>query len=119
MESGKWKKKICEQMRSIDLNPDEYKPVIDTLADILEQRDAVLQKYIDNGAQPVVEHAIRGGGMNYTKNPLLILWNDVNGQALAHWRELCLTPSAYKKTMGVLAVKDKKTSALVEALKSL
>jgi hypothetical protein len=53
------------------------------------------------------------------KNPLLMLWNDLNTQALAHWRELCLTPTSYRKMTGSQPTSDKKTSALVEALKAL
>ena len=35
-----------------------------------------------------------------TKNPLLVLWDDLNKSALAYWRELGLTPSSYKKMTG-------------------
>lgn len=118
MDAKKWKTVIKRQVKSIDFDPKKYEAIIQTLSDILEQRDAVYEQYIDEGAQPVVEYTNKGGATNTTKNPLLILWNDLNGQALTYWRELGLTPSSYKKMVGTQP-KDKKTSALVEALKSL
>jgi hypothetical protein len=47
-----------------------------------------------------------------------MLWTDLNTQALAYWRELGLTPSAYKKMTGGTKAEEK-GSALVEALKAL
>ena len=119
MEAGKWKLKINKQIKNIGLEPKEYASIVQTLSDILEQRDAVYGQYIDEGAMPIVEYTNKGGATNTTKNPLLVLWNYLNGQALTYWRELCLTPAAYKKMTGAQPAKDKKTSARVEALKSL
>jgi hypothetical protein len=53
-----------------------------------------------------------------TKNPLLVLWDDLNKSALAYWRDLGLTPSGLKK-ISADAMKPKKTSALAEALRDL
>lgn len=53
-----------------------------------------------------------------TKNPLLVLWDDLNKSALAYWRELGMTPSSYKKMTGD-APKKEKGGGLAEALKSL
>ena len=54
-----------------------------------------------------------------TKNPLLVLWDELNKTALAYWRELGLTPSAYKKITGEGAKKDTKAKGLAAALASL
>ena len=53
-----------------------------------------------------------------TKNPLLVLWDDLNKTALAYWRELGLTPSSYKKMTGD-APKKEKPQGLVEVLSKL
>ena len=119
MEAGKWKVKINRQIKNIGLEPKEYVSIVQTLSDILEQRDAVYDQYIEEGAEPIVEYTNKVGATNTAKNPLLVLWNDLNGQALTYWRELCLTPSAYRKMTGAQPTKDKKTSALVEALRNL
>lgn len=119
VEAGKWKLKINKQIKNIGLEPKEYASIVQTLSDILEQRDAVYAQYQEEGAVPIIEYTNKGGATNTAKNPLLILWNDLNSQALTHWRELCLTPAAYKKMTGAQPAKDKKTSALVEALKNL
>ena len=95
MEAKKWKTKISANLKQIKVEPKQYEAVINTLADILEQRDACLAKYVEDGAVPIMEYTNKGGATNTVKNPLLILWTDLNTQALAYWRELGLTPSAY------------------------
>lgn len=118
MEAKKWKTKISANLKQIKVEPKQYEAIINTLADILEQRDACLAKYIEDGAIPIMEYTNKGGATNTVKNPLLILWTDLNTQALSYWRELGLTPSAYKKMTGG-AKTEKENSALVEALKSI
>ena len=99
------------------MDPKKYVAVICTLSDILEQRDGTYEEYMYEGAQKIVEYTNKGGATNVVKNPLLVLWSDLNAQALAYWRELGLTPSAYKKMSGDKPAE--KGSALVEALKGL
>lgn len=53
-----------------------------------------------------------------TKNPLLVLWDDLNKSALAYWRDLGLTPAGLKK-IDETAVRRKKTSSLADAIKIL
>jgi len=52
------------------------------------------------------------------KNPLLILWDDLNKSALAYWRELGLTPSSFRKMTGGVKEKEEK-GGLAAALASL
>ena len=118
MTAKQWKNKIAASLKVIKVDPKQYRAVIETLADILEQRDACLARYVEDGAEPVVEYTNKGGATNTVKNPLLIVWTDLNTQALAYWRELGLTPSAYKKMTGGTKAEEK-GSALVEALKAL
>ena len=110
MEAKKWKTKISANLKKIKVEPKQYEAVINTLADILEQRDACLAKYIEDGAVPIMEYTNKGGATNTVKNPILILWTDLNTQALAYWRELGLTPSAYKKMTGGKPVEEKEST---------
>lgn len=117
MDARRWKTKINRAVSANGLDPKQYVAVISTLSDILEQRDGTYEEYLYQGAEKVVEHTNQGGATNTVKNPLLILWTDLNTQALAYWRELGLTPSSYKKITGDKPAE--KGSALVEALKGL
>ena len=118
MTAIKWKNLIKKQLEWLGQTETAYDSVVSTLADILEQRDVVYQQYIDGGCEPVREYTNKGGATNLTKNPLLVLWDDLNKSALAYWRELGLTPSSYKKMTGD-SPKKEKVSGLAAALKNL
>ena len=53
------------------------------------------------------------------KNPLLAVWDDLNKTALAYWRELGLTPAAYKKISGEGTSRDGEPKGLAKALAEL
>ena len=118
MTANQWKNRINQQLSALGQTEKAYDSVVSTLADILEQRDAVYRKYVDGGCEPVREYTNKGGATNMTKNPLLVLWDDLNKSALSYWRELGMTPSSYKKMTGD-APKKEKGGGLAEALKSL
>lgn len=118
MTAKRWKNRIKRQLSALDQRDDVYGPVINTLADILEQRDNVYQQYLDGGCQVVREYTNKGGATNLTKNPLIVLWDDLNKSALAYWRELGLTPSSYKKITGA-AAEPPKAKGIAAALQSL
>ena len=105
MDTGAWEKIIKKMCREKGITPKEYAPLIATLAGILEKRDDALDLW----------HTNKGGATNIVKNPLLILWDDLNKSALAYWRELGLTPSSYKKVSGDGPTKEK-PSGLAAAL---
>ena len=115
VDTGAWEKIIKKMCREKGITPKEYAPLITTLAGILEKRDNALDLYEDTGGNPVVRHTNKGGATNIVKNPLLILWDDLNKSALAYWRELGLTPSSYKKVSGDGPTKEK-PSGLAAAL---
>ena len=48
-----------------------------------------------------------------------MLWDDLNKSALAYWRELGLTPSAYKKMTGDAVKKEKAAGGLAAALREI
>lgn len=118
MTAKQWKTVINKALRDLGQTEKAYNAVIDTLADILEQRDNVYGRYVEDGCRPVCDYTNKGGATNATKNPLLVLWDDLNKSALAYWRELGLTPSSYKKMTGD-APKKEKAGGLAAALKSI
>ena len=118
MTKDQWKKLITQQTKSLNTYQKEFDSVIETLADILEQRDAAYQEYIDNGAEAVTEFRSDRGAVNLKKNPRLQVWMDLNTQALAFWRDMGLTTAGLKK-IGEAVKKEQRGSALEAALQKL
>lgn len=110
MKKAAWKRKITEQCREIGTYKMAFDPVIDTLAQTLEERDKVHEEYIKSGEMAVVEYTNKYGATNTTKNPRIVLWDDLNKSALAIWKELGLTPAGYKKITGEGTGKSKGNS---------
>jgi len=104
------------------MEADTYKPyfdhVIDTLAGIMEQRDAAQRLFEESGGKTVVLHTNKGNATNIVKNPALVIVMELNAQALSYWRDLGLTPAGLKK-INEAAMKGRKQSALAEALSEL
>ncbi len=119
MTAKKWRLVILDQMQALDVQKTAYDPVVDTLADILMQRDKTAKEFRTSGGRSVIEYTNKGGSTNLTKNPLLVLWDDLNKSALAYWRELGLTPSSYRKLTGDRPSGKEKQSGLAAALQSL
>ena len=97
MKSRTWAKKIREDMEKSGTYQPFFSGVIDTLARILEQRDAAIKEFEDSGAQAVIEHTNRFGATNLVKNPRLQSIRELNRLARSYIRELGLTPAAYKQ----------------------
>ena len=118
MTKAKWKTKILAQMAALDLEHEAYQPAVETLAAILEQRDKTALEFKRSGGRAAMDYTNKGGSTNLTKNPLLVLWDDLNKSALAYWRELGLTPSSYRKMSGE-AIRREKPTGLAAALADL
>lgn len=118
LTKAKWITTIEGQLSALGVHEKAYDPAIETLAEILEQRDKTKKEFSASGGKSVIEYTNKGGSTNLTKNPLLVLWDDLNKSALAYWRELGLTPSSYKKMTGD-APKKEKVSGLAAALKEI
>ena len=118
MTKNKWKSLILAQMAALHVQNEAYISVVEALAGILEQRDKTFREFKNSGGRSVIEYTNKGGSTNMTKNPLLVLWDDLNKSALAYWRELGMTPSSFKKMTGGTLVEEKE-SGLVAALKSI
>ncbi len=119
MSKTKWKNLIIKQLTALGLQNDAYESTVESLAAILEQRDKTFKEFRQNGGKSVIEYTNKGGSTNMTKNPLLVLWDDLNKTALAYWRELGLTPSSYKKLTGTGAKQEESRKGLAAALASI
>lgn len=118
MKKAAWKKRIKQDCIQAGTYAEWCDNVIESLAEILEKRDAADDQYKQLKSLPIIIHTNKAGAANPTKNPALVMWNDLNTSALAYWRDLGLTPSAFRKLTGD-APKKERTSGLVAALKSL
>ncbi len=118
MTKAKWKNKIKKHCEEVGTYRAPFDPVIETLAATLEERDRVYEKYVEEGSKATIDYINKFGATNTVKNPLLILWDDLNKSALAYWRDLGLTPAGLKK-IDEQALKVKKKNPLAEALKEL
>ncbi|MCQ2113339.1 MAG: P27 family phage terminase small subunit [Bacteroidaceae bacterium] len=115
MKAQTWRAKIKKSCEDAGTYQPFFDPIIDSLSVILENRDKAYEQYEKTGANPVIKYTNKGGNTNPAKNPLLVVWDDLNASALTYWRELGLTPSGLKK-LNEDALKPKKRSALAEAL---
>lgn len=95
-----------------------FEDIISTLADILTRRDAARELFAESGGNIIVNHTNKAGATNVEQNPVLRMVNDLNRDALAYWRDLGLTPAGLKR-IDEAAMKQRKKSALGEALKGL
>lgn len=107
MTREEWLRRIRTACTDAGTYREEFDSVIETLAGIMEVRDAAEKQYQDNGGIPVIEYTNEGGHSNPKKNPALAIIFDSNQQALAYWRDLGLTPSGFKKlNEGKSEIKD-------------
>ena len=119
MTKDEWIKKIMRACSDAKTYKPFFDDAIEQLASILEVRDAALDQYNDDGAEPVISYTNKSGITNKIKNPALAIIDKENELALAYWRDLGLTPAGYKKLNG--EVTDKRSgsfeAAIQEALK--
>lgn len=118
MKKTQWKKRIVADMTAIGTYRESYDSVVDTLADILERRDAALKQWKDEGCQLTIVKTLDRGATNPAKNPLLAILQECERDALTYWSQLGLTPSGLKKSFSEEKEKAK-ASMLATALKEL
>ena len=95
-----WKRKIKQACEEAGTYQPFFDNVINTLAAIMEIRDAAVEQYAASGGNPVVAHTNKGGHTNIVKNPALAIINEQNQQALAYWRDLGLTTKGWVSITG-------------------
>lgn len=100
MERKKWKSKIKKACTEAGTYQKHFDPIIDTLAGLLEKRDEAEEQFYQTGGKPTVIHTNKAKEKNIIKNPALVVYMELNAQALAYWRDLGLTPSGLKKING-------------------
>ena len=118
VDKSAWVERITASAVSAGTYRQYFEDVIDTLADILERRDAARALFDESGGNIIVGHTNKAGATNNEQNPILRLLNDLNRDALAYWRELGLTPAGLRR-IDEQSMKQRKKSALGEALKGL
>lgn len=116
MTSDEWEVNIKEACEKVGTYKPAFDAMIRTLSYILETRDQTYDAY---DGVPIIEHTNSHGETNTAKNPALMLWNDLNTQALSYWRDLGLTPAGLKKIRESALNVEVKESALEAALKSI
>ena len=97
MNRTEWKDRITAACEDAGTYRPFFDAAIETLSGILERRDDAEEKYKESGGNPVITHTNKAKETNTVKNPILVMLNDLNAQALAYWRDLGLTPAGYKK----------------------
>ena len=97
MKKQSWKGRITAACEEAGTYQPGFEAIIETLADILEQRDSAYKQFVKEGAHAVVEHTSDRGAVNAKINPLLTVWDTLNKTALAYWKELGGTPAGLKK----------------------
>lgn len=119
MKKEAWKKRI----RKACVDAGTYRPYFDSvivsLAEILETRDQVRKYYQNSGAQPIVKRTNKGGHENDEKNPILVIYDDMNKTAMAYWRELGLTPKGLKAIDEKAMKANQKKASLGDALREM
>ena len=119
MTAAQWKRKIKKATVDAGTYRNIFDAVIDTLSDVLEQRDRAKEQFMKSGGNMVISYTNKGGATNPSKNPFMLAWDDLNSTALSYWRELGLTPAALRKMTGTTAPAEEKKSGLAEALKAI
>lgn len=97
MKKKTWKARIKSACETAGTYRPFFDCVIDTLAGILERRDAAVEAFNKAGGNVIVEHTNKNGSTNMEQNPTLRLVNELNRDALAYWRDLGLTPAGLKR----------------------
>ena len=115
MEKKEWMRKINAACKKAGTYQPQFEYVIETLAQIMEDRDKVHEQYVTSGAKPTIIHTNKAKESNAVKNPMLVIEMELNAQALAYWRDLGLTPAGLKK-LNDDAMKPKKQSSLADLL---
>ena len=115
----KWKAKIVKACKAAGTYKEYFDPVVSTLAEILDKRDAAQKEFVESGARIMIEYTNKAGATNYVQNPIIRLINDLNRDALTYWKELGLTAASLKKINESAIKGSSELSALDKALLAL
>ena len=119
MKAKQWKKKIVEASKAAGTYQPYFDLVINTLADILEKRDDCQDQFVQLGGAPIIAYTNKGGATNPTRNPALLMVDELNKSALQYWRDLGLTPAGLKRINEEALKPKQKKSTFAEVLSEL
>lgn len=119
MKKEAWKKRIKKACQEAGTYRDYFDSIITSLAEILETRDQVKVYYRDSGALPIVQRTNKGGYTNVEKNPILVVYDDMNNTAMNYWKELGLTPKSLKAIDEKAMKTGPKKSTFEDVLKNI
>lgn len=114
----KWIEELTAACKSVGTYKPEFDVTIRELAEILEEKDRITSAYRKQGRRSVVPYVNKAGAENMVANPLLKQITDLKKLSLPYLRDLGLTSAGLKK-LKENALKDKRKSALGEALMSI
>lgn len=118
MNKKQYQTRILTACKNVGTYKKSFNQVINTLSEVLEERDRVRKLYLADGAKPLVTTVSDRGAKNQRPNPLLKQWIELNNTALSFWRDLGLTPAGLKK-INDDELKEKKVSTLDSILSGL
>lgn len=119
MTKKQWKERLVQACKEAKTYKSFFEDTIDSLSLILETRDNVHQQFLDEGGQPVVvKYTDRSNQANMTKNPMLVMENELHSLALTYLRDLGLTPQGLKK-LNVDIVKDDNSVSFEDLLNDI
>lgn len=119
MKHEKWEKVIAKNCKDAGTYRKYFAEPVKALAMILEKRDQALEEWNDSGGTIMIEYTNKAGNTNMVVHPMLIVWRDLNTQALAYWKDLGLTPAGLKKINDSALNNKANVSALETALTKL
>lgn len=118
MKATQWKRKIVRQCKALGTYDVSYSGAVSTLADLLERRDEAYEQFKTEGSHATIQRTSDRGAVNQVINPVLKLWQDLNRDALAYWRDLGLTPAGYKR-LNLEAAQTKSQGGLEKLLEQM
>lgn len=118
LTKARWKNRIIKSMQAVGTYQPSFDDTIETLAGLLERRDALENQFYASKEPMIVERTNARGHTNAEQNPMIRLLNDMNRDALTYWRDLGLTPKGLKAITDA-NVGESKADPLDEVLKKL
>ena len=95
MKKRAWKTRIKNACTEAGTYKPYFDYTIDMAAGYLEQRDALAEQMKDE--DPVSERTNKDGITSKIRNPIFVMWDDMNKAALTCLKELGLTPTMLRK----------------------
>ena len=116
MDAILWRERITASCRSAGTYQPFFDDLIEILADSMERRDIALGQW-KKTKKTLANYTNKGGNKNTVVHPQLKVVQECESSALAYWRELGLTPSAFKKLTDTEVKQIRQLDPLSAALK--